>query len=132
MLGWITSYRQVQVVSSIVSTYMPDIWKLNVNKSTQTHFPAQAVLASQPALARRLLLLLTTGVAEPLGITMRRNLQNWCNLVSISKKVVLHLCGGKNLLHTSVYLQNISWSNVFGKFVLIVNLPQLSTHPILI
>ena len=43
MLGWITSYRQVQVVSSIVSTYMPDIWKLNVNKSTQTHFPAQAV-----------------------------------------------------------------------------------------
>ena len=27
---------------------MPDIWKLNVNKSTQTHFPAQAV-TDQPA-----------------------------------------------------------------------------------
>ena len=27
---------------------MPDIWKLNVNKSTQTHFPAQAV-TEQPA-----------------------------------------------------------------------------------
>ena len=64
----VTSYRQVQVVSSILSTYMPDIWKLNANKSTQTHFPAQAVAtASQPALARRLLLLLTAGVAEPLG-----------------------------------------------------------------
>ena len=45
---------------------------------------------------------------------MRTNLLNWCNLVSISKNVVFY-----TFLVVRILL-NISWSNVFGKFVLIV------------
>ena len=60
-------------------------------------------------------------VGEIMYFTMRTNLLNWCNLVSFSS--VLCLFGGKDLLIFSWFcehLLNISWSNVFGKFILIV------------
>ena len=70
---------------------------------------------------QRLTISLTWNIKDIDTYTMRTNSLNWCNLISISKKVVSYtFFGGKNLLNTSVYLQNINCSNVFGKFVLIV------------
>ena len=76
---------------------------------------------------------------------MRKKLLNWCNLASISKNVmfyaflvvriywifskfddIYYICIYLICSKSSVYLQNISWSNVFGKFVLIVNIKPLS------
>ena len=65
---------------------------------------------------------------------MRRNLLNWCNLVSISKKLMFWVFGELRIfgrfvkkimmknakLQFSEYLQNISKSKSFGKLVLIV------------
>ena len=70
---------------------------------------------------------------------MRRNLLNWCNLVSISKKLRFYVFGVVRIyqyladllqkkimmknskLKFSEYMQNISRSKSFGKFVLIVD-----------
>ena len=66
--------------------------------------------------------------------TMRKNLLNWCNLVSIGKKLMFYVFGVVRIywyvtkrimvknskLRISKYMQNISRSNGFGKFVLIV------------
>ena len=69
---------------------------------------------------------------------MRRNLLNWCKLVSISKKLMFYVLGlvrihqyladllqkkimmKNSKLKFSEYMQNISRSKSFGKFVLIV------------
>ena len=68
---------------------------------------------------------------------MRRNLLNWCNLVSISKELRFYVLGAVRIyqyladllqkshdekLQTQIeYMQNISRSKSFGKFVLIVS-----------
>ena len=70
---------------------------------------------------------------------MRRNLLNWCNLVSISKKLMFSvfvvvriylfvtdllqkkIMMKKSKLKFSEYMQNIRRSKSFGKFILIDN-----------
>ena len=58
---------------------------------------------------------------------MRTNLLNWCDLVSISKSEVFYAFGmtkkiimKNSKLRFSENMLNISRSNVFGKFVLVV------------
>ena len=63
---------------------------------------------------------------------MRRNLLNWCNLVSISKKLMFYILGVVRIvllqkimmkdskIKFSENLQNISRTKSFGKFVFIV------------